>query len=243
MSRDVSSPAVTLSGVSVRRGGRLVLQDLSLSVPSGVIVGLIGPSGCGKTTLMRTMIGLQANVAGIVDVLDLPAGVAARQGEVGYMTQDPSVYGDLTVGENLSYFAALLNLGPERVSEVMGSVSLADMSDAVVADLSGGQRARVSLAVALLADPPLLVLDEPTVGLDPALRTELWAEFARLAATGTTVVVSSHVMDEASRCDQLILMRDGRVLATGSPTELIARTGSVDVEEAFLRLVADRGDT
>jgi len=147
------------------------------------------------------------------------------------------------VGENLSYFAALLNLGPERVSEVMGSVSLADMSDAVVADLSGGQRARVSLAVALLADPPLLVLDEPTVGLDPALRTELWAEFARLAATGTTVVVSSHVMDEASRCDQLILMRDGRVLATGSPTELIARTGSVDVEEAFLRLVADRGDT
>lgn len=237
-----NSPAITLSDVFVCRGGRQVLRGLTFSVPSGQIVGLIGPSGCGKTTLMRTIVGVQANVSGTVTVLDQPAGVAARRGQVGYMTQDASVYADLTVSENLSYFAALLNVRSDRIDDVLRSIRLDDMADALVSELSGGQRARVSLAVALLAQPPLLVLDEPTVSLDPSVRAELWTEFARLADAGAALLVSSHVMDEARRCDQLILMRDGQVLATGSPADLIARTGADDVEGAFLHLVANRGE-
>lgn len=240
---ETAAPAVQLSDVSVRRGGRQVLREITFSVPRGQVVGLIGPSGCGKTTLMRTIVGVQANVEGTLSVLDRPAGVASRLGQVGYMTQDASVYGDLTVVENLSYFAALLGFGSDRVGNVLRAVRLDDMARVVVDQLSGGQRARVSLAIALLADPPLLILDEPTVGLDPALRAELWVEFGRLAAAGASVIVSSHVMDEAKRCDRLLLMRDGRVLAAGSPTELMVRTGTDDVEGAFLQLVAGRGDS
>jgi ABC-2 type transport system ATP-binding protein len=243
MNADGSSPVVDLSDVWVRRGGRQVIRGVTVSVPRGRVVGLIGPSGCGKTTLMRTIVGVQANVEGTIIVLGRRAGAASRLGQVGYMTQDASVYGDLTVSDNLAYFAALLRLGPDRVSDVLGSVHLDDMARVPVDELSGGQRARVSLAIALLADPPLLVLDEPTVGLDPALRAELWKEFERLADAGTAVIVSSHVMDEARRCDRLVLMRDGQILAVGSPTELMNRTGTGDVEAAFLHLVAERGDS
>ncbi len=237
MTARTGGPVVELAAVSVRRGNRTVLRDVSCSVPSGTVVGLIGPSGCGKTTLMRTIVGVQANVAGGVTVLGRRAGVASRLGQVGYMTQDPSVYGDLSVIENLTYFAKLLGISADRVRDVLGSVRLDDMANSLVAQLSGGQRARVSLAVAMLAQPPLLVLDEPTVGLDPELRGDLWQLFSSLAAGGATLLVSSHVMDEAGRCDVLLLMRDGHILATGTPAELMARTRAPSVESAFLTLI------
>jgi ABC-2 type transport system ATP-binding protein len=231
-------PAVRLRGVTVARGGRAVLRDVDLEIPSGQITGIIGPSGSGKSTMMRSIVGVQEGVTGTVEVLGEPAGVAARRGRVGYVTQDPAVYGDLTARENLTYFGRLLGVGNDRIEELIASVHLGDVAAQRVDDLSGGQRARVSLAVALLNQPPLLVLDEPTVGLDPVLRNELWSEFADLAATGRALLVSSHVMDEANRCDRLVLLRDGRVLAQGAPAELLERTGTDNVEAAFLSLVA-----
>lgn len=242
MNTKPAKPAVELHGVSVRRGAKEVLRDINISVEPGRVVGLVGPSGCGKTTLMRTIVGVQANVKGTVNVLGRPAGVASSRGQVGYMTQDGSVYGDLTVLENLSYFSKILGIGTDRIDAVLESVSLSKLAGSLVDDLSGGQRARVSLAVALLSEPALLVLDEPTVGLDPVLRTELWHEFTQLALQGTTLVISSHVMDEARRCDSLILMRDGQVLAEGSPADLMTRTNTESVELAFLDIVARRAD-
>lgn len=230
---------IRLDGVSVRRGGRLALDEVDLEIPSGRVVGIIGPSGGGKSTLMRTIVGVQADVTGSVDVLGRPPGDAARQGLVGYATQDVSVYDDLTVVENLRYFARLLAVGEARVRSLVETLRLDDVAGRQVADLSGGQRARVSLAVALAADPPVLVLDEPTVGLDPLLRTELWDRFAQLAGSGTTLLVSSHVMDEAERCDWLVLLRDGRVLADGPRTGLLQRTGTSNVEDAFVALVRE----
>lgn len=229
--------AVRLDSVSVRRGGQLVLSDISCVMGSGQIVGLIGPSGCGKTTLMRTLVGVQANVRGDVVVLGRPAGQAARRGEVGYMTQDAAVYEDLSPVENLGYFARLVGVEVGRVGDVLDEVDLRDRASVPVGRLSGGQRARVSLAVALLNEPPLLVLDEPTVGLDPVLRNELWEKFSELARRGATLVVSSHVMDEAERCDHLLFMRNGTMLATGTPDELKATTGTTNVEAAFLHLI------
>lgn len=231
-------PAVRLRGVSVERGGRTVLRDVDLEIPAGEITGIIGPSGSGKSTMMRSIVGVQEQVTGIVEVLGEPAGTASRRGRVGYVTQDPAVYGDLTVVENLAYFARLLGTGDGRAEELLESIRLGDVAHQLVDDLSGGQRARVSLAVALLNEPPLLVLDEPTVGLDPVLRNELWGQFADLAATGRALLVSSHVMDEANRCDRLVLLRNGRILAQGSPAELLEQTRTDDVEAAFLSLVA-----
>lgn len=237
-----TSPVIQLDNLSVRRGGKEVLRNLSCRVPQGSIVGLIGPSGCGKTTLMRAIVGVQANVSGTATVLGMPAGAASKLGQVGYMTQDPSVYEDLSVIENLSYFGKLLGVSAERTAEVLDAVRLGPMANSQVDQLSGGQRARVSLAVAMLGSPELLVLDEPTVGLDPSLRQELWSEFANLAAQGTTLLVSSHVMDEASRCDTLLLMRDGQVLASGSPADLMSQTRTGTVEEAFLYLISNLED-
>lgn len=235
------APAARLRGVSVERGGRRVLSDIHLDIPSGEITGIIGPSGSGKSTVMRSIVGVQEHVTGSVEVLGAPAGVASRRGRVGYMSQDLAVYGDLTVAENLAYFARLLGVGADRVGELIRSTRLGDVTHRVVDDLSGGQRARVSLAVARLGEPSLLVLDEPTVGLDPVLRNELWRQFADLAATGSTLLVSSHVMDEAKHCDRLVLLRDGRILAQGSPSDLLRRTRTADVEAAFLSLIEDGG--
>lgn len=232
-------PAVRLRGVSVERGGHRVLSDIDLDIPTGEITGIIGPSGSGKSTVMRSIVGVQEHVSGSIEVLGAPAGVASHRGRVGYMSQDPAVYGDLTVAENLAYFARLLGVGADRVGELIRSTRLGDVARRIVDDLSGGQRARVSLAVARLGEPPLLVLDEPTVGLDPVLRNELWHQFADLAATGRTLLVSSHVMDEANRCDRLVLLRDGCVLAQGSPADLLGRTRTDTVEAAFLSLVSD----
>ena len=232
--------AIEIESLTVRRGGREVLHELTFAVPHGRVVGLLGPSGCGKTTAMRTIVGVQVVAAGRVTVLGEAAGTPALRRRVAYVTQEPSVYGDLTVEENLRYFARILGAGPERLGAVLATVRLEALAGQVVRDMSGGEQARVSLATALLAEPEVLVLDEPTVGLDPVLRRELWSTFAELAAAGATLLVSSHVMDEAARCDELVLLRDGRLLATGSPEELRRRTGRRDLDDAFLALIDEQ---
>jgi ABC-2 type transport system ATP-binding protein len=229
--------AVKVSDLIVERGGVPVLRDISLSVAPGRITGLLGPSGCGKTTLMRAIVGVQLVTSGTVEVLGMAAGSRELRPRVGYVTQAPSVYRDLTVRDNLRYFARVLGADDARVDQVTETVGLEEQSGALVRKLSGGQSARVSLATALLGEPELLVLDEPTVGLDPVLRRDLWNSFHELAEAGVSLLVSSHVMDEADRCDDLVLMRDGRVLACESRQALLERTGTDDVEVAFLTLV------
>jgi ABC-2 type transport system ATP-binding protein len=230
-------PAINVEGLRVARGGRAVLDGLNFSIPRGSVAGLLGPSGCGKTTLIRTIVGVQRLEAGSVTVLGSPAGSASLRSKVAYVTQAPSVYSDLTVAANLRYFAAVLGVPESSAEEALDAVGLTDRRHVVVGRLSGGQRGRVSLACALLFEPELLVLDEPTVGLDPVLRRDLWRLFHDLAARGTTLLVSSHVMDEAERCDRLLLLRDGGLLADDSPGGLLKRTRSRDLETAFLRLV------
>ena len=218
----------------VTRGTHEVLHGLSFALEPGVVTGLLGPSGCGKTTLMRTLVGVQRGVRGTVTILGESAGSAGLRRRVGYVTQAPAVYGDLTVTENLRYFAALS--GARNAEAVLDQVDLGGQRDQLVRDLSGGQHARVSLATALLGKPELLVLDEPTVGLDPVLRRDLWNLFRELAAGGATLLVSSHVMDEAVRCDRLLLMREGVVVADDTPQGLLERTGAPDIENAFLAI-------
>jgi ABC-2 type transport system ATP-binding protein len=229
--------AVQVRDLRVRRGGREVLRGLTFAVPTGQVTGLLGPSGCGKTTLMRAMVGVQSNVTGGIEVLGEPAGAKTLRRRMGYVTQAPSVYADLTVRQNLQFFASVLSAGRDSVDRAIEHVDLADHADVRVGRLSGGQSSRASLAVALLGSPEVLVLDEPTVGLDPVLRRDLWALFHRLAETGVTVLVSSHVMDEADRCERLLLMREGLLLADDTPAALRERTGSPDIEGAFLALV------
>jgi ABC-2 type transport system ATP-binding protein len=232
-----ASSAIQVRDLQVQRGGRAVLRGLTFDVPTGQVTGLLGPSGCGKTTLMRALVGVQKNVTGTIDVLGQPAGAKVLRRRMGYVTQAPSVYADLTVRQNLQFFATVLAAGRESVDRAIEYVDLGDHADVVVGRLSGGQESRASLAVALLGSPQALVLDEPTVGLDPVLRRDLWALFHRLAESGVTVLVSSHVMDEADRCERLLLMRDGLLLADDTPQALRERTGSPDIEGAFLALV------
>ncbi|MCZ7417442.1 MULTISPECIES: ABC transporter ATP-binding protein [unclassified Streptomyces] len=234
--------AVHARGLRVRRGARTVLDGLDFDVEPASVTGLLGPSGSGKSTLMRAIVGTQARITGTLDVLGRPAGHRALRHRVGYVTQAPAVYTDLTPRQNLDYFSAVLGIPrTERarvVDHALTDVDLTDHADDVTATLSSGQLSRVSLAVAFLGRPELLVLDEPTVGLDPVLRRDLWDLFHRLAArTGTTLLVSSHVMDEADRCDRLLLLREGRLLAEGAPDALRSRTGTATVEDAFLHLV------
>jgi len=237
---DIADPtglAVVVDSLRVERGRATVLPGLDLEVPRGSITGLLGPSGCGKTTLMRAIVGVQIVAAGSVTVLGRPAGAPDLRRRVGYVTQAPSVYNDLSVLENLRYFARIVGVGEDHVARAVDQVGLSDHAGRLAGRLSGGQRARVSLASALVGRPELLVLDEPTVGLDPVLRRELWTTFHELARAGTTLLVSSHVMDEAARCDRLVLMRDGRILDAGTPSGLLDRTGAEDIEGAFLALV------
>ena len=236
MSYDPDVTAVSIEGLRVRRGGKVVLRDVSLVVRSGSVTGLLGPSGSGKTTLIRSIVGVQIVEAGSVQVLGAPAGAPELRRRVAYVTQAPSVYGDLSVRENLRYFARVLGVPAGRVDEAVETVGLGPEAGRVVRTLSGGQRSRVSLATALLGRPELLVLDEPTVGLDPVLRRDLWQTFHRLAAEGGTLLVSSHVMDEADRCHELLLMRDGRIVVAETPAKLRERTGEDDLEAAFLAL-------
>jgi ABC-2 type transport system ATP-binding protein len=235
-----NSDAVVVEGLRVRRGGRggrVVLHDVSLAVPRGSITGLLGPSGCGKTTLMRAVVGVQIVEAGTVTVLGEPAGSPRLRDKIGYATQNPSVYADLTVSESLRYFAAVLRAPAGDVARVIDEVGLGTHANHIVGDLSGGQLNRASLAVALLGRPELLVLDEPTVGQDPVLRNELWDRFRGLAADGVTVLVSSHVMDEANRCDRLLLIRAGTLIADDSPAAVKSAAGTDDLDQAFLTLI------
>ncbi|MFF7440972.1 ATP-binding cassette domain-containing protein [Streptomyces sp. NPDC008122] len=240
-----STAAIIAQSLTTVRGDRQVLKALDFTVPTGQVTGLLGPSGCGKTTLMRAIVGTQAKVTGTLQVLGRPAGDPALRSRIGYVTQAPSVYDDLTVRQNLDYFAAVLLPGRAHrhdrrtaVDRAIEDVDLADHADALAGRLSGGQRSRVSLAVALLGAPELLVLDEPTVGLDPVLRRDLWNLFHRIAADrGTTLLISSHVMDEAERCHRLLLMREGEILAEDTPDDLRRRNDTATVEEAFLHLV------
>ena len=231
--------AVTVTDLVVHRGARRVLHEVGCTVPPGRVTGLLGPSGSGKSTLMRAIVGVQQVRSGTVTVLGRPAGAAELRSRVGYVTQAPSVYADLTVRENARYFAALYGRGATEADAAIADVGLADAAGQLVQDLSGGQRGRASLACALVGEPELLVLDEPTVGLDPVLRVELWDRFHALAAAGTTLIVSSHVMDEAARCDRLLLLREGRLLSDSTPAELRSHTGSDDLEAAFLTLVRE----
>ena len=232
-----AAASIVVDKLRIRRGGVIVLDDLSLSVASGRVAGLLGPSGSGKTTLMRAIVGVQIVESGTITVLGEPAGTPPLRWKVGYMTQNPAVYGELTVRENLRYFASILGAAPTNVEEVLETVDMTSFGDRVVNRLSGGQRARVSLATALIGSPQLLVLDEPTVGLDPVLRRDLWRAFNELAAQGKTLLVSSHVMDEADHCDDLLLLRDGKLVTTGTPADVRAQSGKQDLDEAFLVLI------
>jgi ABC-2 type transport system ATP-binding protein len=235
--------AIEVRDLVVRRGKVKVLHGLSCSVRSGSVTGLLGPSGSGKTTLMRAIVGVQKVVSGTVTVLGEPAGSPVLRARVGYMTQAPSIYADLTVRENARYFASLYKgVSTSDADAVVESVGLAEQADQLVRDLSGGQWARANLACTLVSRPEVLVLDEPTVGQDPVLRDELWHQFRSAAAQGTTVLVSSHVMDEAGRCDRLMLMREGRLVADAPPDQVRSATGSRDLEAAFLHLIRN-GET
>lgn len=236
--------SIRAENLRVRRGKREVLHGLTFEVPRGALVGLLGPSGSGKTTLMRSIVGVQREVSGTISVLGHPAGSAKLRHRIGYVTQAPSVYLDLTVRENIRYFASILGAARGDIDRVIYATGLTEQTDQLVGSLSGGQLSRASLAAALLGTPELLVLDEPTVGLDPVLRFELWALFRNLAAAGTTLLVSSHVMDEATRCDRLLLVHDGLILADETPAGLLESTGTTDADDAFLALIraADEPD-
>lgn len=232
-----SSDAVVIDDLDVRRGRVEVLHDIDLHVPAGQVIGLLGPSGSGKTTLMRAIIGSQRTASGTITVFGRPAGHRALRREIGYMAQSAAIYDDLTVEQNLDYFRRVLGAPRSDVERVVAEVGLGSVRRNLASRLSGGQRSRVSLGIALLGSPRLLVLDEPTVGLDPLLRKELWGLFARLAETGVTLLVSSHVMDEARRCDRLLLVREGRIIADDTPDGLLRATGASDHDEAFLVLL------
>ena len=232
--------AIEVHDLVVKRGGRPVLHGISCAIPRGSVTGLLGPSGSGKTTLMRAIVGVQVVAGGTVTVLGAPAGSAPLRRKVGYLTQAPSVYADLTVRENARYFARLYGLSATAADRAIDDVGLASAATQLVGTLSGGQRSRASLACAIIGDPELVVLDEPTVGQDPVLRADLWAKFHEMAADGTTLVVSSHVMDEAARCERLLLVREGRLIADDTTAAVRAAAGTDDLEEAFLRLIRNR---
>ncbi len=232
--------AIDINHLRVIRGKRPALHDFSVRVARGSITGLLGPSGCGKTTLIRCIVGTQLVASGTVQVLGLPAGSAPLRHRIGYVPQNPTIYDDLRVIDNIRYFAALYGVDGKAADSAVDLVGLGDHRTAFCGNLSGGQRTRVSLACALVCRPELLVLDEPTVGLDPVLRASLWEQFEELARGGTTLLVSSHVMDEAEHCGDLLLMRDGHLVAHITPTRLREDTGCRSLEDAFLSMITRR---
>lgn len=231
--------AIHVADLVVNKENSKILKRISVDFPRGVITGVLGPSGAGKTTLLRTVVGRQEITSGSVKVLGQPAGSKVLRGSVGYMPQSPAFYPDLTVAQNIEFFSKMLTSHKADVGQELGKVDLAKQSKQLASSLSGGQKSRLSLAIALLGNPEVLVLDEPTVGVDPVLRKQLWEQFRSLAQTGVTILVSSHVMDEANRCDNLVLVRDGKILAQGSPKRLMDKSGTTSVEETFLELVGE----
>lgn len=241
----MSDTAVQIKNVSVVLGGHFhALKRVGVDLPSGKIVGFIGPSGAGKTTLIRSIVGRQHLTDGSITIDGLPAGSAKLRSQMSYMTQEASVYSDLTVRENLRYFATVFGISKRdmkrTINDILQTVDMTDHTNQLVSKLSGGQKQRVSLAIALIGYPKLMVLDEPTVGLDPVLREQLWSLFRELASKGTTLIISSHVMDEAERCDELLLIRNGELLAHGSPKALCQQTGTKSVEQSFLSLIGEK---
>jgi ABC-2 type transport system ATP-binding protein len=234
-----SAPAIAVTDLVVDRGKRPVLKSVSTAVSAGTVTGLLGPSGSGKTTFIRTVVGTQKTKGGTVTVLGEPAGSKSLRGRVAYVTQDASIYRDLSVKANVAYFAALYGRGRAEAMRAIERVGMGDHADKLAGNLSGGQKTRTSLACALVIEPEVLVLDEPTVGLDPVIREELWDQFRELAAGGATLLVSSHVMDEADRCDRLLLLREGRFIADDTPADLRAATGTANLEAAFLHLIRE----
>jgi len=230
------SEVARFENVTVRRGAAVALSDVNLSISSGQLIGLLGPSGAGKSTLMRALLGVQSGVVGKVTVLGQPAGSRSLDTRVAYSTQSSSVFDDLSVQRNLRFASRILNLPETAVQSVIADLGLADVRKQKVGALSGGQRNRVSLAMAMLGSPDFLILDEPTVGLDPVLRGEIWAIFRKLADSGKTLLISSHVMDEAERCDHIVFVREGRIIADDSLSAVLTKTGSTSAEEAFLTL-------
>lgn len=234
------SPAVEVRDLVVRRGHQEVLHGISTTIEAGRVTGLLGPSGSGKTTLLRAIVGVQRVRSGEVRVLGQPAGAKSLRRRIGYVTQAPSVYPDLTVRQNARYFGRLYGVGAGAADDVIERVGLWGQADQLAGTLSGGQHSRCSLACALVSDPELLVLDEPTVGQDPLLREELWGQFRATAEAGTSLIVSSHVMDEANRCDRLLLIREGVLIADDTPGAVKAEARTEDLDQAFLRLVRRR---
>lgn len=231
--------SIRVKGLTVKKDKQVILDDLGFVIRAGTVTGLIGPSGSGKTTLMRALVGVQKVTDGTAEVLGMPAGSAGLRSKIGYVAQNAAIYDDLTVVQNLRYFAVLASATRTQIEEIIGKVQLGDKRDQLVRNLSGGQRARVSLAIALLGNPELLVMDEPTVGLDPVLREELWALFAALAREGKVLLVSSHVMDEAERCQELLLLRDGQLLWHDSRESLLKHTGTSSVQDAFMSMIKE----
>ena len=235
--------AVETTALTKRFGDLVAVDALDLELPAGRIYGLLGPNGSGKTTLIRCMVGLAKPTSGEVRVLGVRMPDRENLARVGYMTQSDGIYIDLSVWENLRFFAALSGTrGKADMTEVLDLVELTSRRNTPAHQLSGGMRRRLSLACALVHRPTVLFLDEPTVGIDPALRVQFWKHFRQLAADGATLVVSSHVMDEADRCDELLLMLHGKLLARGSGADIRARAGTQDMEEAFLRLGGDESE-
>lgn len=232
--------AVQVDGVKRFFGAFEAIRGISLQIQPGETYGLLGPNGAGKTTLIRMLVGLLRPSEGRVRVLGVEMPDKAVLAKVGYMTQSKAIYADLTVRENVRFFGAMAGLrDEERVAEVISLVDLRDWADNPVRELSGGMQQRTSLACALVHRPRLLLLDEPTVGVDPQLRAQFWAYFAALNAEGVTIIVSSHVMDEADRCHRLGFLRAGHLLAEGSPHRLRSIAGTATLEEAFLRFSAE----
>ncbi len=230
--------SITVNKLRIIRSGKTIIPELTFEIEKGRITGILGPSGSGKTTIFRSVVGVQDIAGGEILVLDHPAGSAQLRNKIGYLTQNASIYSDLTCLENLKYFAKILGKSQLSVDEIIELVDLGKNRKQLASSLSGGERARLALATATLGSPEILILDEPTVGLDPILRIELWGLFHRLAEQGKTLLISSHVMDEADRCDSLLLLRDGALLAEGTPTELKAQTGKSEMEDVFISLVA-----
>lgn len=230
--------AVQIEGLEVQYGHQIVLPKLDLVIPKGQIIGLLGPSGCGKTTLVKSIIGINKYKSGSIYVFGKQIPSFDAMSAIGYMSQNDALYDDLSAIDNLLFFGKIYGIHGKaaniRAKELLDFVDLSNDSKKAVRYYSGGMRRRLSLAIALINRPNLLILDEPTVGIDPVLRRKFWDEFELLKSEGCTILATTHVMDEASRCDRIILLREGKIIANGTPGELLIETNTNNIEDAFL---------